>query len=439
MIAAEMLIIAFLAGPAPEAKPKPSVEKAPGKPRVVALCDGTIHTIARGTVRHGSILVEEGKILRVGAGIEIPEGAERIELRGRPVLPGLVAATAMGIVPKGSGKAADAADPYAPSLELALAAGITSFHQAGGDGVIFRATPGDPEGLVVAEPAVVPLRWSTREPAGRIEIRENLQRASEYLKALKAYREAKLRGDAKAKPPRKDPRIGPYVDLLEGKRPAWISALRTGEILTALELADAFPIRIVIAGAIEAWAVAPEIARRKRVAVVFAPRARRYPDPRRNAPNGWRIETAAILARAGVPFAIVPQRPYISLGGIAGRDLAALLAEAAFAVRGGLSEDAALEAVTLGPARILGIADRVGSIEAGKDADLIVLSGDPLHYRSYVQLAFVRGKLVFDRAKSRIFRQLPGGGADARRGTPARPPMPCAPPPGAGRRDPGGT
>ncbi|MBN1417474.1 MAG: amidohydrolase family protein [Planctomycetes bacterium] len=395
---------------------------APETPKTepLVLRDGTIHTITGGIIRHGSVVADGGKIRRIGAGIALPEDAEVIELRGRPLLPGLVAAAASGLMRTGSGKAADSADPYAQTLELALASGITTFHQMGGDGVIFRATPGDPEGLVISESAVVPLAYSTREPAARFDVREKLRRAAAFVREMEGFREAKLRGDEKAKPPRSDPSLRSFVDLIERTRPAWIAASDAGSILAVLELADEFPIRIVIVDALEAWTVAEEIARRKDVSVIYTPRDRRYPDPRRNFPNGWRIEAGSILSRAGVPFAIVPPMPAISMMGLAGRDLTGIFAEAAFAVRGGLGEDRALEAITIEPARILGIADRVGSIEEGKDADLIVLSGDPFHYQTYVEIAVARGEVVFERAKSRILRKLPGGEAA---------PDPEAPPP----------
>jgi imidazolonepropionase-like amidohydrolase len=118
------------------------------------------------------------------------------------------------------------------------------------------------------------------------------------------------------------------------------------------------------------------------------------------------MENAAILKRAGVRFAIVPQGPYFGLGGIAGRDLMALPMEAAFAVSGGLDEQTALEAITLTAAQILGVADHVGSLQVGKDADIIILDGHPFHYRSFVEFTLINGKMLYDKKQSTYFSHI---------------------------------
>ncbi|MDP6060521.1 MAG: amidohydrolase family protein, partial [Pirellulaceae bacterium] len=107
--------------------------------------------------------------------------------------------------------------------------------------------------------------------------------------------------------------------------------------------------------------------------------------------------------RAGVPFAVAALSSSISLNGLAGRDLTSLPLEAAFAIRGGCSEATALAALTIVPARLLGLQDRLGSIEKGKDADLIILDGPPLDYRSYVETAIVSGKVRYDRVKDHVY------------------------------------
>jgi hypothetical protein len=104
--------------------------------------------------------------------------------------------------------------------------------------------------------------------------------------------------------------------------------------------------------------------------------------------------------------AVVPASQGVDLGGIVGRDIMALPIEADFAVRGGLSEDAALASITSVPARILGINHRVGTLQVGKDCDLIVTDGDILHYETFVQYAVVDGKQVYDKEKELFFAHI---------------------------------
>jgi imidazolonepropionase-like amidohydrolase len=103
-----------------------------------------------------------------------------------------------------------------------------------------------------------------------------------------------------------------------------------------------------------------------------------------------------------VPFAVSTLSSSISLNGLAGRDLTSLPLEAAFAVRGGASERKALAAITIAPAKLLGVDDRIGSVEVGKDADLLILNGPPLDYRTYVETALVNGRVAYRRGEARV-------------------------------------
>ena len=178
-------------------------------------------------------------------------------------------------------------------------------------------------------------------------------------------------------------------------------------------LAEQYQFRLVVRGAGEGWVVAPALARAG-IRAVITPRTRRDPDERLNRPNGSSIENARVLHEHGVTLAIIPAAKGASLGGIAGRDLMHLPMEAAFAVRGGLPDDAAVRAITIDAARILGLEHRIGSVEVGKDADFAIVDGELLHYMTMVRWTVVQGRVVYDKDKDSLLNHIrPGGRVDA--------------------------
>lgn len=229
--------------------------------------------------------------------------------------------------------------------------------------------------------------------------RQTIAKAREYLK-LQAEHEAKTARKEKSKPPRKP--VGDDVLALVQKKVALrISSDSVSAIRDMLDLAEELDYRLVIEGATEGWVIPDELAEAS-VPVVITPRRRRQPRLAHEADSGSNIESSRIYESSGVPFGIAPLSSSISLNGLAGRDLTSLPLEAAFAVRGGCSEQTALQALTIVPARMLGLEDRIGSIEAGKDADLLILNGQPMDYRTYVETALVNGHVVYKRHDDRI-------------------------------------
>jgi imidazolonepropionase-like amidohydrolase len=222
----------------------------------------------------------------------------------------------------------------------------------------------------------------------------------EKVPSLEQPEEKRPEGDA----PQKPPGIDLYIRLLKRELPARLEAERAGEILAALELVDEFNFRLVLENATEAWIVADQIARRD-ARLIITPRAKRQPNEKLSRPSGSRVENAAILKKAGVKFAVVPPDPYPSTVD-GGRDLMTLPLDAALTVAGGLDEQTALESITSTAAEILGIDDRVGSLQVGKDADVIVLDGHPFHHNTFVQMTFVNGKLIYEKNKSTYFSHI---------------------------------
>ncbi len=426
--AAALALAALLALPSPSRAEGDAAGGAPREPRVrpgdgvTAFVGGDVETISEGRFRRGTILVRDGKIRRVGVDIDVPEGARVVDCAGKRVLPGFVAtsATGIGLVggrPRPGEAFRDSVDPFARSNDLALSAGITSFHDMVGpqrgivstQTAVLRPAAGDASLMVLKEPASVWVGLTGASSSDRLAAEEMFRAGRRYLREVEEARAARR------EPPR-PPAAEPVLAALRGELPVRIPARAQDDIRAALRFSEDHGVRVVLEGTVEAWVVPDLIARRGATAIV-TPRRKDRPDPLADQPTGGNIAVAAILEKAGAPFCILPRGMFfqpgdgVRLGGIAGIDLLNYNIEGAFAVRGGASEAAVLRALTLGAAEALGVADRVGSIAPGKEADLIVMDGDPLHYMTVVDLAYIGGRLVYDRSKSPLFRHLPGNAA----------------------------
>jgi imidazolonepropionase-like amidohydrolase len=242
-------------------------------------------------------------------------------------------------------------------------------------------------------------------PAQKRDLREKLGQAREFLREMEAYARAKAEGDEDAKKPDDPKGFEQALKLIKKERAAYISANQKQELIFLADLASEFGIEIVIYGAQEGWTVADRLGRAGIKAIVV-PRRQSGADPQKNQPTGNNIENASILYDHGVDIAITTTGSGISLVGLAGSDMQHMPMEAAFAVRGGLPESAAIEAITLGAARLLGIDDRVGSIELGKDADFIVTDGPLLDFYTSVQWTVVNGDVVYDKQDETLFAHI---------------------------------
>jgi imidazolonepropionase-like amidohydrolase len=436
--------------------------KATGKDKkpapVTAVVGADVHTVTRGVIRNGVVLIQDGKIVRVGQDVAVPAGATVIDATGKIVTPGFVAVSVSGVGLRGVGgqgggggggqtpRFADALNPFDRNLMYCLGAGITTacVEVAGGPGGRFgRDADAEPDdtrvcpccGLPIlpTEPIgpVIPAERTPRRhavlkmtygdlgpmlakespfyhlPAGalagplnRHRWRETIRRAKESLKQPAAGEDDPTGfggfGPARRTVPDE------VVKLVKKEIPLRTEASSAEQMRDMIALAKELDYNLVIDDAHEAWLMAGELGSAK-ASVVLTPRSRRRAQPGREETSGSSIETSARLEKSGVPFAVATLGSAVSLDGIAGRDLTSLALEAAFAVRGGCSEQTALESLTIVPARMLGLAERVGSIEEGKDADLLILNGPPLDYRTYVEKAVVGGKVYYDRARDHVY------------------------------------
>ncbi len=416
-------LLALLLAAAPALAEGEGTGGRPAPPRVrpgdgvTALVGADVHTVSGPVYRRGTVLVRDGKVWKAGVDLAVPDGARVIDLAGKRLLPGFVAADAepIGLVQGGVRPGSlyrDCLDPFSRANEVALGSGITALFNAStnrgfwtGQSAVLRPALGDAGRMVVKENAAVWVNWSRGTATDRMQFEDLLRGGA------KALRDAEEARRLKREPPRGNV-PAEILALLRREIPVRVPAVRREEILDAIRLAETHGLRLVVEDAHEAWLAAEALARVGATSVV-TPRNKSR-NPAIDGPNGGNIRVAAILEKAGARFCLQPPGGPgmigggLTMGGLAGRDLMNLPIEGCFAIRGGASEAEVLRSMTLGAAEALGVADRLGSIDPGKDADLIVLDGDPFHYRTVVDMAFIEGKLLYERSKSTLFRGLPG-------------------------------
>lgn len=421
------------AAPAPEAKS----DDAKKPKNYLAIVGGDVHVGTGQRLSGATVLLADDKIEAVGHNLPLPEGTKLLDAKGRTVSPGFVCVLGNGMGAGRSAPYADSVNPFDPEIKQGLAAGITSFltgsvgsggTPSGGNAVIKLAW-GDVKGMVVQEDSVVgisvPLTLADRQ-----KLEESVKKAREYLQALEEFPKKKA-ADPAAKEPAMPGGAEKLVAVLRGQARLWVNlggggfnpfgggrrsggSARSGSdvdaIRQALDLARLLGRGVVLQKPTSAWLVPDEIAATGSM-VVLSPRDRVPADPQDPDRTGSNLATAAILARAGVPVAVTcPGGMFggtgVGTGGILGQDLNTPHVDAAYAVRGGLDNRKALRTLTLDAARMLGVEARLGSLEPGKDADVLILDGDPLHYATFVTTAVVNGKVVYEKAKEPLYRHL---------------------------------
>ena len=388
----------------------------------IAVRGDRIYTSAGSPIEEGVVLVRGGRIAAVGASgsVTIPEGIEVID--AAVVTPGLIDAhTVVGMVGYLSQagdqdqlersaaiqpelRAIDAYNAREPLIGWLRTFGITTIHSGHGPGEIISGqtllakTTGDtvaesvinPAAMVAAtlgEGAVITGDNGRKSPGTRAKVASMLR--SELLKA-QAYME-KIRAaadDDEKEPPARDLRMEVLARVIAGDTPLLVTANRHNDIMTALRIADEFDIRIVLDGAAEAYLLLDEI-KAAGVPVIVHPAMARAIGERENLS----FTTAAKLIGAGIPTAFQSgYEGYVPKTRV-------VLFEAAITLAHGLSFEQALSAITIDAARILGIDDRVGSIEVGKDGDLALYDGDPFEYTNHAIGTIIGGVQVSDTVK----------------------------------------
>jgi len=394
----------------------------------VAFINARIIPIVGQPIDKGVLVVQNGKILAIGAAgsVTIPSGAVTIDAVGKVIMPGIVDSHSHILEPAGG----DASGPIQPdvrvldslnvnstSLRRAQAGGITtanvmpgSGHLDSGQTMYLKLRDGankiedleilDKDGKYMGGIKFANGTNSIRAGGGTFPgtraksaalVRDQFIKAQEYRDKIK-----KAAGDP-TKVPARDLAMEALVEVLDGKRVIHWHTHRHDDIVTVLRLQKEFGFRVVLHHVSEAWKVADEIAKAKVPCSIILI----------DSPGGKletaeiKLENAAVLEKAGVLTGFHTDDPIT--------DSRWLMRTAGLAVRAGMSRDAALFGLTMANAKILDLGDRIGSLEKGKDADFILLSGDPLSVYTHVLETWVEGRKVFDRSNPRDYLVAVGG------------------------------
>src|SRR6267142_6692941 len=409
--------------------------------------NATVLTVSHGTLQNTDILIRKGKIVAVGKNLKAPENVQVIDATGKWVMPGIIdchshsmldAINELTYSVTSMARTRDVLDPDDISIYRELAGGVTtanllhgSGNAIGGQNTVVKLKyghpvedfifPGAPPGIKFAlgenpkRSNFTPQGQARRYPATRMGVEEVIRdaftRARDYKKTWDEYRAAQPKGEKDLIPPRRDLQLEPLVEVLEGKRLVHSHCYRADEIMMLINIANEFGFKVkTFQHVLEGYKVAKEIAQHGAGGSTFA--------------DSWayKIEAydaipynTAIMTRAGV---------IASVNSDSDERARRLNLEAAKAMRSGnLSEEEALKLITLNPAIQLGIQDRVGSLEVGKDADLAIWNGHPLSVYSRVDTTFIDGDIFFDRQQDLARRsELQKERAQLEQAEPNRPP-----------------
>jgi imidazolonepropionase-like amidohydrolase len=399
------------AAPPPDASP------------VILIQNATILTVSHGTIEHGSILIKDGKIAEVGQSIKAPAGAQVIDAAGQFVIPGIIdchSHIAAESINEGSVSVSsmvtmeEVLDSNDIDIYRDLAGGVTaanilhgSANSIGGQTLVIKLRWGQPASKLPFEGAMPGIKFALGEnpkrsnfsipgqpkryPATRMGVEETIRgafsEARDYKKTWDDYRKRVGAGEKNLIPPRRDLRLEPLVEVLEGKRYVHSHCYREDEILMLLRVAKEFGFKVrTFQHVLEGYKVADELAAAGVGASTFS--------------DWWAYKVEAYDA---IPYnaALMTRRGVIvSVNSDDAEEATHLNQEAAKSMKyGGLSHDEALKLVTLNPAIQLGIDKRVGTIDVGKDADLAIYNHDPLSAYAVVQKTLVDGRVYFDRER----------------------------------------
>lgn len=396
---------------------------------ITVVRNATILTVTQGTIENGAILIRDGKIAEVGTNVTVPSGAEVIDAAGMYVMPGIIdphSHVAMeGGVNEGSlavtsmTSVVDILDPEDIDIYRELAGGVTttnvlhgSANPIGGTKSLIKLRWGKDAQDLLMKDAIPGIKFAMGEnvkrsrssargaerryPATRMGtldvMRQSFTDALEYQKQWNEYETRQTAGEKNLVLPRRDLELEPLVEVLEGRMQVHVHAYRADEILQMMRLAEEFGFKVhTMEHVLEGYKVAKELAEHGTAVFTFS--------------DWWAYKmeaydaipyNAALLTEKGVLVAIKSDSQ---------EEARHLNQEAAKCMKwGGLSEEQALALITINPAIALGVDKRIGSIEVGKDADLVIYNKHPLSVYAVPQKTIIDGIVYFDREKDLAMR-----------------------------------
>lgn len=381
----------------------------------VAITGGRVVPVVGDPIGVGTVLISGGRITAVGPEVEVPRGVTTVDATGRWVLPGFVEAHGhVGVHEEGNGwagddtneltdpvgarfRALDAINPADEGFRDALAGGVTSVvvkpgsgNPIGGQTVAVKCWGRIVDEMVFAQPCSVksalgenPKRVygdKKQTPSTRLGVASVIRDAFRKAQDYAAQRDAAL---SEGKPFARDSNCEILADVLAGDVPWCQHTHRADDIATAIRLSDEFGYRLVLNHGTEGHLLADVLAERG-IPVIIGPL---FTSRSKVEVNQRDLRNPGLLAKAGVKIAITTDHPVVPIN--------FLVYQAILSVKEGLDPVTALRSITINPAEMLGLDDRVGSLEVGKDGDVVIWDGDPLDIMSRARTVFLEGRQVY--------------------------------------------
>ncbi|MDH5401238.1 MAG: amidohydrolase [Candidatus Heimdallarchaeota archaeon] len=395
-----------------------------------AFTNATIHTSVDGEIlENGTLIIDNGKIVEIGRNIST-EGCEVIDCSSNVITPGFIDAHShVGLWEEGArdftsndgNEYSDIITPYLRSMdsifpedkgfENARMGGVTtmgishgSANAIGGQLCVVKSYGIDVDKMVIREPAGVKMAMGEnpkgvgvnhkKAPQTRMGvayiIRKSFYEAIDYRRDWEEYNDKIVQNEKKeeadrkyVKPPKKDMGKEVLLKLLDKEIPARCHSHRADDIKTAIRLSEEFGFNLVIDHATESYKI-KEVIKEKGLTIVNGPL---FGVPTKRETKYKTMKTPGIMVKAGVKVCVTTDAPVVPIEGL--RDTLIM------AIREGLPQDQALATVTINPAEVLGVEDRVGSLQVGKDADFLIFNGDPFDTRTQVVSTYIDGLLVY--------------------------------------------